>query len=84
MVVSGGFREEWRPPRRHLRLSAVTFKKSVRLNDYFSNTDKFIRFVGVLKRLVGLDFLDEKKRFHLKKHVTILRKAKEGKTAKKD
>ena len=61
----------------------VTFKKSVRLNDYFSDTEKFIRSVDVLKRLVGYDLLDEKKRFRLKKHITILRKAKKGKTAKK-
>ena len=61
----------------------VTFKKSVRLNDYFSDTEKFIRSVDVLKRLVGFDLLDEKKRFRLKKHITILRKAKKGKTAKK-
>ena len=58
----------------------VTFKKSVRLNDYFSDTEKFIRSVDVLKRLVGFDLLDEKKRF---RHITILRKAKKGKTAKK-
>ena len=61
----------------------ATFKKSVRLNDYFSDTDKFIRSVGVLKRLVGFDLLDEKKRFCLKKHITILRRAKKGKNAKK-
>jgi hypothetical protein len=61
----------------------VTFKKSVRLNDYFSDTEKFIRSVDVLKRLVGFNLLDEKKRFRLKKHITILRKAKKGKTAKK-
>ena len=48
----------------------ATFKKSVRLNDYFSDTDKFIRSVGVLKRLVGFDLLDENKRFPLKKHIT--------------
>ena len=61
----------------------VTFKKSVRLNDYFGDTEKFIRSVGVLQRLVGFDLLDEKKRFRLKKHITTLRKAKKGKTAKK-
>lgn len=38
------------------------FKRSVRVNDYFSDTDKFIRSVGVLKKLVGF----EKKRFRLK------------------
>ena len=61
----------------------VTFKRSVRINDYFGDTEKFIRSVGVLQRLVGFDLLDEKKRFRLKKHITTLRKAKKGKTAKK-
>ncbi len=60
-----------------------TFKKSVRVSDYFSDTDKFIRSVGVLKRLVGFDLLDEKKRFRLKQHITALRKAAKGKTARK-
>lgn len=51
-----------------------TFNKSVKVSDYFSNTDKFIRTVNVLKRQVGFDELDEKKRFRLKKHLTTLRK----------
>ncbi len=50
------------------------------MSDYFSDTDKFIRSVGVLKRLVGFDLLDEKKCFRLKKHITTLRKAKNGRT----
>lgn len=40
-----------------------TFKKSVSVSDYFSDTDKFIRSVDVLKRLVGFDLLDEKNAF---------------------
>lgn len=51
-----------------------TFKKSVKVSDYFKDTDKFIRSVDTLKRLVGFDLLDEKKRFRLKKHITMLRK----------
>ena len=61
----------------------VTYKKSIKLHDYFNDGEKFIRSVGVLKRMVGFDLLDEKKRFRLKKHITTLRKAKKGKTAKK-
>ncbi len=52
-----------------------TFNKSVKVSDYFSNTDKFIRTVNVLKRQVGFDQLDEKKCFRLKKHITALRKS---------
>ena len=61
----------------------ITYKKSVRLNDYFNDSEKVIRSVGVLKRLVGFDLLDEKKSFRFKKHITTLRKAKKDKTAKK-
>ena len=60
-----------------------TFKKSVKVSDYFSDTDKFIRSVDMLKRLVGFDLLDEKKRFRLKKHLTTLRKATKGKTVRR-
>ena len=60
-----------------------TYKTSVKVSDYFSDTDKFIRSVDVLKRLVGFDLLDEKKRFHLKKHLTALRKATKGKTVRR-
>lgn len=38
-----------------------TFKKSLKVSDYFKDTDKFVRFVDTLKRLVGFDLLDEKK-----------------------
>lgn len=38
----------------------VTFKKSVKVSDYFSDTEKFIKSVDILKRLVGFDLLDEK------------------------
>lgn len=52
-----------------------TFKKSVKMSDCFDDTDKFIKSVGILKRLVGFDLLDEKKRFRLKKHITTHNKA---------
>ena len=52
----------------------ATYKKSCNVGDFFSNTDKFIKSVSMLQRLVGFDMLDEKKRFRLKKHVTNLRK----------
>lgn len=58
----------------------VTFKKSVKVSDYFSDTDKSIKSVDMLKRLVSFDLLNEKKRFRLKKHITTLRKAKVGRT----
>lgn len=61
----------------------VTFKKSVKVSDYFSDTDKFIKSVSILKRLVGFDLLDEKKRFRLKKHITTLKKAKTGRPTRK-
>lgn len=48
------------------------------VGDYFSDTDKFIKSVDMLKRLVGFDLLDKTKRFLLKKHITTLRKAKNG------
>ncbi|KAK2836049.1 hypothetical protein Q5P01_016533 [Channa striata] len=60
-----------------------TFKKSVKVKDYFSDTDKFIRSAGILMKLVGFDLLDERKRFRLKKHITALNKLPKGKTAKK-
>lgn len=38
----------------------VTYKKSVKVSDYFSYTEKFIKYVDILKRLVGFDLFDEK------------------------
>ncbi|KAF0022736.1 hypothetical protein F2P81_024717 [Scophthalmus maximus] len=51
-----------------------TFGRSVRVQEYFEDTDKFIKTVAALKRKTGFDQLDEKKRFRLKKHITTLRK----------
>lgn len=61
-----------------------TYKKSVKVKDYFSDTNKFIRSVGILTKLVGFDLLDERKCFCLKKHITTLRKATKDKTVKKN
>lgn len=60
----------------------VTYKRSIKVSDYFSDTEKCIRSVGLLKRQVGFDILDEKKRFRLKKHITTLRKEAKNKTVK--
>ena len=38
-----------------------TYKKSVKVTDYFEDTDKFIQSVSVLNKLVGFDLLDERK-----------------------
>ena len=59
-----------------------TFNKSVKISDYFGDTDKFIQSVSMLKKLVGHDLLDEKRRFRLNKHLALLRKGKKGKTGK--
>ena len=45
------------------------FGRSVRIKDYFPDTEKFIRAVNYLQRTVGFDVLDEKKRYQLKKHI---------------
>ena len=52
-----------------------TFGKSVKVSEFFPDTEKFIRSVVTLQKEVGADMLDEKKRFRLKKHMTSLRKA---------
>lgn len=49
-----------------------TYKTSLRLSDYFSDTDKFIRSVNILKQVVDYDLLDEKKQLRLKKRITTL------------
>ena len=50
-----------------------TLRKSVKVSDYLSDTDKFIRSEDVLKRLVGFDLI------RLKKRLTTLGKATKGK-----
>lgn len=52
----------------------VTFKKSIQVSNY--ETDKFIKSVDILKKIVWPDDLDEKKCFRLKKRITILEKNK--------
>lgn len=55
-----------------------TFGKKVQVEDHFPDTDKFIRSCAALRKKVGCDLLDEKKRFRLRKHVTSLRKKVTG------
>lgn len=60
-----------------------TFGQSVKVDDYFADTDKFIRSVALLQKMVSLDLLDERKRYRLRKHVTALKKvSKPNKTGK--
>lgn len=61
----------------------ITYKKFVKVCDYFSDTDRFVKSVDILKRLVGFDLLDEEKRFRLKKHLTTLRKEKNSRPTQK-
>ena len=56
-----------------------TFRQqSVKIADYFPDTDRFIRSVGVLQKVVGFDELEEKKRFRLRKHLANLRRGSIG------
>ena len=56
-----------------------TFRKqTVKVADYFPDTDRFIRSVGVLQKVVGFDELEEKKRFRLRKHLSNLRRGSTG------
>ncbi len=53
-----------------------TFGKQVNIKDFFPDVAKFERSVAFLQKTVNLDQLSEKKRFRLKKHVTVIRKGK--------
>ncbi len=53
-----------------------TFGKQVNIKDFFPDVVKFERSVAFLQKTVNLDQLSEKKRFRLKKHVTVIRKGK--------
>ncbi len=53
-----------------------SFGRVVEIRDFFSDTEKFVKSVVVLQRTVGLDELNEKKRFRLRKLLTKLRKRK--------
>ncbi len=53
-----------------------SFGRVVEIRDFFSDTEKFVKSVVVLQRAVGLDELNEKKRFRLRKLLTKLRKRK--------
>ena len=56
-----------------------TFGKQVNVKDFFPDIEKFVRSVTVLQKAVGFDVLSEKKRFRLKKHLTVIRKCRKGK-----
>ncbi|KAK0148201.1 Transposon TX1 uncharacterized protein [Merluccius polli] len=60
-----------------------TFGRSVKITDYFPDPDKFMKTVTALQKMVGVDILDEKKRFRLKKHMTAIRKTKKGRGIKR-
>lgn len=49
----------------------MTFKTSVKVSDYFSDTEKFIKSADIQKKLVGFVLLDEKKRFLAKTIMTL-------------
>lgn len=51
-----------------------TFGQSVKVDDYFADTEKFIRSVAILQKMVSFDLFDERKRYRLRKHVTVLKK----------
>lgn len=53
-----------------------TFGKAVDIEDFFPDVEKFVKSVMKLQRSVGLDVLNEKKRFRLKKMLTKVRKRK--------
>lgn len=53
-----------------------TFGKQVNIKEFFPDVGKFERSVAVLQKTVNLDQLSEKKRFRLKKHVTVIRKCR--------
>ena len=61
-----------------------SFGRPVDISSYFPDAEKFIQTVTTLQKVVGTDLLDEKKRYCLKKHVTVLnRKLRGKKPAKK-
>lgn len=47
-----------------------SYGRSVNITDYFPVGDKFVKSVKRILKSCGLDVLDEKKRYRLKKHVT--------------
>lgn len=53
-----------------------TFGRTVEVEDFFPDTDKFVKTVLRLRRTVGLDELSDKKRFRLGKYLTRIRKRK--------
>ncbi len=56
----------------------IPLGRKVNVTVYFPDVGKFIQSVTTLQNVVGLDLLDRKKRYRLKKHVTGLRKELRG------
>lgn len=61
-----------------------TFGKSIKVKDFFPDVGKCIKSVTSLQKVVGLDILDGKKCYHLRKHVTGLRKVLKVEGGKKN
>ena len=51
-----------------------TFGKTVKVLDHFPDANKFVESVLAIQKGVGVESLDLKKRYRLKKHLTTLRK----------
>ncbi|TWW76579.1 hypothetical protein D4764_13G0012410 [Takifugu flavidus] len=60
-----------------------TFGQSVKAADFFPDPEKFLKSALMLHKAVGVDLLDERKRFRLKKHMTPTRKMLKQKGRKK-
>ncbi|TWW71424.1 hypothetical protein D4764_17G0009070 [Takifugu flavidus] len=60
-----------------------TFGQSVKAADFFPDPEKFLKSALMLQKAVGVDLLDERKRFRLKKHMTATRKMLKQKGRKK-
>ncbi len=52
-----------------------TFGQSVKVDDYFADTETNIRSVVLLQKMVSFDLLDDRKRYRLRKHVTALKRS---------
>ena len=60
-----------------------TYGQSVKINDHFPDTEKFIKSAVVLQKIVGFNELDEKKRWRLRKHLANLRRGTTGEENKR-
>ncbi|TWW60979.1 hypothetical protein D4764_05G0010690 [Takifugu flavidus] len=60
-----------------------TFGQSVKVADFFPDPEKFLKSALTLQRAVGVDLLDKRKRYRLKKYMTATRKMLGQKRRKK-